>query len=303
MYAIETHDLSKSFGTHTAVSSLSLTIDTGEIFGFLGPNGAGKSTTIAILVDHLRPTTGWVRILGNDPQDHPRTVRRNVGILTDRTTIDGRLTARQHLQFAYHTYGERTNAVEMLDRIGLEDAADRRVRGFSTGMRQRLRIGLALVGDPPVLLLDEPLSGLDPGGQRWLRVLLEQERDSGTTIFVSSHRLDHVEALCDRIGILSDGRLRACGPPGELTGASDRCLQLTVPSWDAAMSELIRELSGVSGVSATIDGSAGISVTVVMDDTAVRESVIQACPDEASVVSAPPDLEAVYTAIAGDSHA
>ncbi|MFB6196827.1 MAG: ABC transporter ATP-binding protein, partial [Halobacteriaceae archaeon] len=209
MGAIEIESLTKQYGDIIAVQDLDLTVESGEVFGFLGPNGAGKSTTINMMLDFVRPTSGTVTILGLDPQTNPRSVRERIGVLPEATGFYEQDTARDHLRFA--TAMKRTNDDPdvLLERVGLADAAARQVAGFSKGMRQRLGLAVALVGSPEVLILDEPLGGLDPSGARLLREIIREERHRGAAVFFSSHIMDQVETVCDRVGIMHNGHLVA----------------------------------------------------------------------------------------------
>lgn len=209
MVAIETHALSKQYGPLKAVNDLNLRVERGEVFGFLGPNGAGKSTTINMLLDFVRPTAGEVSVLGFDPQREPRAVSRRVGVLPEATGYYERATAREHVRFAIEMKRASDDPDAILNRVGIATAADRPVGGFSTGMRQRLGLGIALVGGPDLLILDEPLTGLDPSGAKLLREIVRTERDRGTTVFLSSHVMNEIEALCNRVGIMNDGELIA----------------------------------------------------------------------------------------------
>ncbi|KAB1194845.1 ATP-binding cassette domain-containing protein [Haloferax sp. MBLA0076] len=209
--AIETTGLTKRYGHDVyAVSDLSLTVEEGEVFGFLGPNGAGKSTTIDMLMDFVRPTSGSATILGYDAQDEAEAVHKRVGILPDGYSLYDRLSGRKHIEFAISLKESDDDPDEILARVGLDaDAAARPAGTYSKGMSQRLALGMALVGDPDVLILDEPSSGLDPDGIRDIRALARSHADAGGTVFFSSHILSQVEAVCDRVGILSRGRLVA----------------------------------------------------------------------------------------------
>ncbi len=210
MAAIETTGLTKTYGDLTAVDELDLTIEDGEVFGFLGPNGAGKSTTINMLLDFTRPTAGSATVLGYDAQTEADQISPHVGVLPEGFDIYPRLSGRRHIEFAIDTKDAADDPDGVLDRVGLssEDAA-RSAGDYSKGMRQRLATGMALVGDPDLLIMDEPSSGLDPHGIREMQELVREEAERGTTVFFSSHILEHVEAVCDRIGILHDGDLVA----------------------------------------------------------------------------------------------
>ncbi|WP_411966853.1 ABC transporter ATP-binding protein [Haloferax sp. YSSS75] len=211
MPAIQTEGLTKRYGHDVyAVSDLSLTVEAGEVFGFLGPNGAGKSTTIDMLMDFVRPTSGSATILGYDAQREAEAIHSRVGILPDGYSLYHRLSGRKHIEYAIDLKASGDDPDEILARVGLDATAAARPAGtYSKGMSQRLALGMALVGDPEVLILDEPSSGLDPDGIRDVRELARAHADDGGTVFFSSHILSQVEAVCDRVGILSRGRLVA----------------------------------------------------------------------------------------------
>jgi ABC-2 type transport system ATP-binding protein len=209
MSVIETQGLTKRYGSVTAVENLSVRIEEGEIFGFLGPNGAGKSTTINMLLDFAKPTSGTAQVFGMDCQDSGKAIRRRIGVLPEGFDVYERLTGRQHLEFATESKSATESADALLDRVGIAGDADRKAGDYSKGMKQRLVLAMALVGDPDLLILDEPTTGLDPNGAREVRGIIQEENDRGTTVFFSSHILEQVEAVCDRVGILRDGQLVA----------------------------------------------------------------------------------------------
>ncbi|GKZ15927.1 ABC transporter ATP-binding protein [Haladaptatus sp. T7] len=232
MTAIETSGLSKRYGDVTAVSDLDLEVEDGSVFGFLGPNGAGKSTTIDILLGFLWPTGGSVSVLGRDPTTDAKAVRSRIGLLPDGFEPYRNLTGRQHVISAVQTKRADDDPDAILERVGLSpEQARRAAGGYSKGMTQRLALGIALVGDPDLLILDEPSSGLDPSGVKLLRQAIREENDRGATVFISSHILEHVERVCDRIGIMRGG---------------------TLVTTDTI--ETLRERSGASVVEATVDG-------------------------------------------------
>jgi len=209
MTAIELDGLRKEFDNVVALDGVDLTVDEGEVFGFLGPNGAGKSTTINILLDFVRPTDGSATVLGHDAQEESTAIRERLGVLPEGYDVYERLTAREHLNFVIETKDADDDPEELLERVGLTDAIDRRAGGYSKGMKQRLVLAMALVDDPDLLILDEPTTGLDPNGARKMRELVRQESERGATIFFSSHILSQVEAVCDTVGILQEGELIA----------------------------------------------------------------------------------------------
>ena len=209
MPTIELRDVTKRFGDFTALQDLDLQVEEGEIYGFLGPNGAGKSTTINILLDFVRPTSGAVEVFGLDAHRHSLDIRHRTGVLPEGYEVYDRLTARQHVEFAIEAKEAYQHPMQLLERVGLEDAADRKAGGFSKGMQQRLAFAIALIGEPELLILDEPSSGLDPNGAREMRDIIREENERGATVFFSSHILEQVEAVCDRVGILREGELVA----------------------------------------------------------------------------------------------
>ncbi|WP_280586489.1 ABC transporter ATP-binding protein [Halorubrum sp. Boch-26] len=209
MTAIELRGVRKEFGDVTAVRDLDLTVQEGEVYGFLGPNGAGKSTTIDMLLDLVRPTAGTVRVLGRDATGDGVAIRRRTGVLPDGFSVYNRLSGRKHVEFAIKSKEADDDPDALLERVGLLDDADRKAGGYSKGMRQRLALAMALAGTPDLLVLDEPSSGLDPAGAKEMREIVRSEADRGATVFFSSHILEQVDAVCDRVGILRGGELVA----------------------------------------------------------------------------------------------
>ena len=265
MAAIELDGVTKRYGDVTAVRDLDLAVEEGEVFGFLGPNGAGKSTTINMLLDFVRPTSGSVRVLSRDAQAESVAVRRRTGVLPEGYDVYERLTGRQHVEFAMRSKELDGDVDAVLERVGIADAADRRAGGYSKGMRQRLVLGMALVGDPEILILDEPSSGLDPAGAKEMREIVRDEAERGTTVFFSSHVLGQVESVCDRVGIMREGELVAedsIEGLREAVGGEEQLL-VTVDAASEGDLEGVRALSGVS--SAATDGG---TVTVSCESDA-----------------------------------
>jgi ABC-2 type transport system ATP-binding protein len=218
---VEVRDLSKRFGDFAAVKQLSFDIHPGRVTGFLGPNGAGKSTTLRALLGLVRPSSGSATFEGRryDELERPGT---HVGaVLEDASFHPGR-SARNHLRVLAATGGHPAGRVdEVLAAVDLTGAADRRVKGYSMGMRQRLAIAAALLGDPKVLILDEPTNGLDPPGITWLRGLLREQAAGGRAVLVSSHVLAEVAQSVDDVVVIADGELRAQGTLDEVLGDGD----------------------------------------------------------------------------------
>ena len=214
---IEATELSKHFGDTTAVDRLSFTVQPGVVTGFLGPNGAGKSTTMRCILGLDRPTGGTVTVAGKAYVDLPAPMRE-VGALLDARAVDGVRSARAHLRWLARAGGiPSTRVDEVLNMVGLAEVADKRVGGFSLGMFQRLGIAGALLGDPPVLLFDEPVNGLDPEGIRWVRTLMRHLASEGRTVLVSSHLMSELESTADHVLVIGRGQLLAATTLAELT--------------------------------------------------------------------------------------
>jgi ABC-2 type transport system ATP-binding protein len=204
-----------------AVDGLDLDVGDGEIYGFLGPNGAGKTTLVRILTTLLRPTSGSARVAGHDVVKDADAVRRSIGVALQEAAIDPLMTGRELLRMQSSLHGlngreGRERAVDLLDRVGLTEAGDRRVGGYSGGMRRRLDLALALVHRPVVLFLDEPTTGLDPTSRGALWREVRALNDEGTTVFLTTQYLEEAEQLADRVGIIARGRLVAEGTPEAL---------------------------------------------------------------------------------------
>lgn len=298
-YAIQTSDLSKRYDDGdndvVAIGELNLQVERGEVFGFLGPNGAGKSTTINTLLGLITPTDGTAKVLGYDIQGNTVPLRQRIGVVPEGLGLYERLTGRRHLEFALKWKDAADDPDRLLERVGLDGAdVNRPVGSYSKGMRQRLALAIALVGSPQLLILDEPSSGLDPHGIRRLREIVREERDRGATVFFSSHILDQVEAVCDRVGILVDGQLIDVDTIDGLrrTVGSGTELELRVnESHDV-------NLLMIDGVE-TVSQEAGIIRVQTTDSTAkarVIERLSQAGITILDIDSSEASLEDVFTA-------
>ena len=224
--AIETTGLTRRFGTRTAVDGVHLQVPQGSVYGFLGPNGAGKTTTIRLLLGLLQPTCGEVRIHGALLMPRSRHLLREVGALVEAPSLYPHLTGRENLEVVRRLRGlSRDSIAAALERFGLAPEASRLVRTYSTGMRQSLALAQAWLGDPQLLVLDEPGNGLDPAALRTLRALLRRTADKGATVFLSSHILAEVEQVADWIGIVHNGRLRYQAPLASLKQAARGSLE------------------------------------------------------------------------------
>jgi len=226
---VEVHDLTKRFGSLTAVDHLSFSVEPGRITGFLGPNGAGKTTTLRMLLGLVRPTSGSATI-GGHSYYHLKTPQRVVGAALEATNFHPGRSGRDHLRVMADTAHVDVKRVdEMLELVGIPAAARQRAGGYSMGMRQRLALAGALLGDPQVLLLDEPANGLDPEGIRWLRLLLRHLSGEGKTILISSHMLAEVEQTVDDVVIIANGKLIRQGAIGDLPTEHISTVRTTEP--------------------------------------------------------------------------
>jgi ABC-2 type transport system ATP-binding protein len=227
---ITVEHLSKRYGSHPAVDDVSFTCEPGTVTGFLGPNGAGKSTTMRMICGLTPPTSGTATVDGM-PYRRLGNPGRRVGVLLDASAQHSGRTGREVLHLAALTMGvDRRRVEESLDRVGLnQTAAKRRVRAYSLGMRQRLGLAYAMLGDPGILILDEPANGLDPEGIFWMRGLLREFADRGGTVLLSSHLLREVEAVADQLVVIGGGKVVAQGSKAELLSASGMVVRAEDP--------------------------------------------------------------------------
>jgi ABC-2 type transport system ATP-binding protein len=219
--AVETHGLTRDFGSFRAVDGIDLAVPAGSFYGFLGPNGAGKSTTIRCLTGLLKPTGGSMRILGTDPLADPVSVKRRIGVVPEDLALFDRLTAEETLMFVAQIHGiplatAKTRASDLLEVMDLKAAGTTLVTDFSHGMRKKLSLAAALLPAPRLLFLDEPFEGIDAVASRQIKDLMQSFRSRGGTIFLTSHILEIVERLSTHIGVIAHGRLVAQGTIDEL---------------------------------------------------------------------------------------
>ncbi|MGQ0613501.1 MAG: ABC transporter ATP-binding protein [Planctomycetaceae bacterium] len=241
--AVSCEGLRKQYGPHRALQGLDLEVPPGTLFGFLGPNGAGKSTTLRILAGLIRPTAGRASLFGIDVRQHVAATRRTA-FLVENAVFPPQLTARVVLRRTA-AYMRVPADDAPLERVGLGGAADRKVGGFSHGMRQRLGLACALLGAPDLLVLDEPQNGLDPEGLRTIRALLQEEHRRGATLLVSVHRLAEVEGLCTHAGIVVAGRVIRAGAVDALLEENEPRYRLVVDDGEKARRALATALPGV----------------------------------------------------------
>jgi ABC-2 type transport system ATP-binding protein len=217
--AIVVRDLRKSYDGLEALRGVSFEIEAGEVFGLLGPNGAGKTTTVEILEGYRRRDGGTASVLGHDPGDAPRELRRRIGVVLQQSELHPLLTVRETHQLFAGYYPQPRDVDEVISLVGLEEKRDARLKTLSGGQKRRLDLGIALVGDPELLFLDEPTTGFDPSARRSAWELIRSLRSLGTTILLTTHYLDEAQQLADRVAVIAAGEIVAIGAPAELIGA------------------------------------------------------------------------------------
>lgn len=299
MTAIELKNVSKKYRRNiTAVKDLNADIREGEVFGFLGPNGAGKSTTIDMIMGYARPTSGKITVMSYDTQTETKKVHNKVGILPDDYGLYKRLTGLEHLKFAIDMKNAEDNPLDIIDQVGLSKSnAKRSVNEFSTGMRQRLALGMAIVGSPSLIILDEPSKGLDPNGIRRVREIIDENKRKGNTVFFSSHLLSQVEAVCDRVGIIKNGKLLSITTVEELRedlGSAEKLLiELKRPPKNEK--ELLTDIRGISDVR-TEDNILEISFTDSRDKIRAIRRIAKFENQIVDIKSEEPSLEDLFAA-------
>lgn len=287
---IETNGLTKTYGAVRALDGLSLSIPRGGVYGVLGPNGAGKSTLFRILLGLIRPTAGEVRVMGQHAGD-PAVTRRMASMI-ETPRYPPYLTARQALRWLALAHGQGRGASadaetdRWLDRVGLSEAADRKVRGFSVGMMQRLGVAAALMTRPDLVILDEPTSGMDPPGIQEMRALIRSlADDDGVTVVLASHQLLEVQRVCDRVAILNRGKLAAEGKVSDLTASGERLRLSATP---------LAKVMAVLGERGSVQDDAVMAAVPRAEAPALLRALIEQGVDidEARWVGA--DLESVF---------
>jgi ABC-2 type transport system ATP-binding protein len=285
---VRTEVLTKRYGDQIAVDAVDMTVHRGEIYGFLGPNGAGKTTTLRMLVGLIRPTSGTATVLGRRPGD-PRVLRR-MGVLIEGPGFYPYLSGRDNLRvLARYRGGTRDDVEEVLRRVGLSERGNDRFRAYSLGMKQRLGVAAALLGRPDLLILDEPTNGLDPAGMAEMRELIIELAADGHTVVLSSHLLSEVQEICDRVGVISRGRLLAESTVSELRGAATLFLR-------AEPVELaFQAVRAVVGERSALLTAAGIRVDAgVATAPKVARAVIEAGADLLELRTGERSLEEVF---------
>ncbi|HET7035048.1 MAG TPA: ABC transporter ATP-binding protein [Thermomicrobiaceae bacterium] len=270
--AVETHGLRKVYGAKVAVADLTIRVEPGEIFGFLGPNGAGKSTSIKMLVGLVHPSAGSARLLGRPLGD--RQARARIGYLPELFRFHDWLSGEEFLDLHGELYGmsrtaRRSRIPEVLALVGLKEAGRQRIRTYSKGMQQRVGLAQALLNDPRLVFLDEPTSALDPLGRRDVRAIIGRLKAEGVTVFLNSHLLSEVETSCDRVAIISQGRVAAIGGVAELL-RQELTVELRLGGLDAEALAALRELLPIEHVST---GEPSLVLVRAADEAAIARGV------------------------------
>lgn len=264
---METKQLSCQFGEVTAVNQLSLTVYQGEVFGFLGHNGAGKTTTVRLLNGVLASSQGSARVLAMDPATEGSQLRRRTGVLTETPSLDERLTGRENLTIYAELYDVPERQVngrvrDLLHAFDLSERADEKVAGYSKGMKQRLALARALLHDPEILFLDEPTSGLDPVATRQVHEMIRHlSREEGHTVFLCTHNLNEAQQLCDRVGVMENGRLIALGTPAELVQQMHKSLQMEIEVDENGRDAAVNVITQMDGMQAQVCENGTLTIT------------------------------------------
>lgn len=289
-FVLQTHHLKKQFGSVRAVDDVSLGIRHGEVFGFLGPNGAGKTTTISMILGLTYPTSGEITVFGERVTPEHNHALRRVGMMVGEPALMLAFSARRNLQALACLYPDLpTKRIdEVLEQVDLQTTRNLPVRKFSTGMKQRLGLALALFNKPDLLILDEPTNGMDPVGMQEIRILLRSLSEQGTTVFLSSHLLHEMEQVCDRVAVIQHGQILAQGKMTELLPKHDIVHIRTAHPEQTA--QVLKELPGATHIK--IDASS-IEVQEVSSEQVLAFLVTRGLtPKEVSVGR--PDLESVF---------
>jgi ABC-2 type transport system ATP-binding protein len=248
-YIFETHNLSKNFGPVTAVDQINIQVHPGELFGFLGPNGAGKTTTISMALGLTAASDGRVEIFGQPVTPHQTRPLRRVGSLVGAPSLLPYMSGLDNLRMLARLSDDVDNGriAEVIERVGMSESAHRKVQGYSTGMKQRIGLAAALLHRPDLIILDEPTNGLDPKGMREVRQLLRDLAAGGVTVFLSSHLLNEVEQICDRVAVLSRGKIVAQGKVSDLLSQQKMTVKIGVTA-PAEAAAALQSLAGLEKV-------------------------------------------------------
>jgi ABC-2 type transport system ATP-binding protein len=306
--AIEVQGLGRAFGEVVALDGLDLTVPAGTVFGLLGPNGAGKTTLVRILATLLAPGSGRAAVLGHDVVREPLAVRRRIGLAGQFAAVDEELTGRENVEMIARLYrlparDARRRAADVLERFELVEAADRRVATYSGGMRRRLDLAAGLIGRPPVVLLDEPTTGLDPRSRQELWRIVDELRRDGTTVLLTTQYLDEADRLAQRIGVVDRGRIAAHGTAAELKAAVGATILSVRLADRAAAHDASAALAGLGAAEQPhVDAADGEIRLAVEDPGASAEAVRRLDARQLAIASVElhqPTLDDVFLTLTG----
>jgi oleandomycin transport system ATP-binding protein len=291
--AIVTERLVKSFGRAPVLDQVDLQVPEGTVFGLLGPNGAGKTTLVRVLATLLRPDSGRALVLGHDVVTQPRRVRQAIGLTGQYAAVDDLLSAQENLYMIGRLLGQRRRAArrrtaDLLDAFGLADAATTRVKAYSGGMRRRLDLAASLVGEPRVLFLDEPTTGLDPASRAQMWGLIRDRAAAGVTVLLTTQYLDEADQLAGWVAVMDHGRLIAEGTPDELKARTGGQVIEVSPAHPGQRGEVARILAQITGSDITgsdITGAAGDLISAPVSDPGLLSAVVQRLAEEHIAVS------------------
>lgn len=282
---IRTKGLTKCFNSFTAVKDLNLNVRKGEIYGFLGPNGAGKTTTILMLLGILRPTKGEVYLFEKSLYEDYFDIKRRIGVVSEKQYLYEEMTAWEYLDFFsdfYQVKNSKKRIEELLEWAGLYGVKDKKLKQFSRGMQQKVGIARALLHNPEILILDEPISGLDPMGIKEVRDMIEEQKQLGKTIFISSHLLSEVEKICDRVGIVNKGVLLAEDKMENLKMRLSREMEIEI-ELKKITSEIIKALSSLDFVN-KVTQEKNLLVVRVKTDRDHRDEIVSTVSSHKGVI-------------------
>jgi daunorubicin resistance ABC transporter ATP-binding subunit len=306
--AIHARGLVKSFGEVVALDGLDLRVEAGTVFGLLGPNGAGKTTLVRILATLLEPTAGRAEVLGHDVVGEPLAVRRRIGLAGQFAAVDEELTGRENVEMIARLYRlrrseARLRAREGLERFGLSDVAERRVSTYSGGMRRRLDLAAGLITRPPVVLLDEPTTGLDPGSRQELWRIVDELRRDGTTVLLTTQYLEEADRLAQRVAVVDHGRIVAQGTPPELKAAIGHNVLSVRLADPAQMSAASAALDGLGTSEPRPAGSAEGEIRLAVADPSASAEAVRRLDARRLPITAielqQPSLDDVFLALTG----
>lgn len=289
MTVIQADDLTKEYDAQTGVSNVTLTVREGSICGLVGPNGSGKTTVLEMMAGLVRPTAGTVIVLGNQVWAGDGLPAKRVGVVFEGLRVYDELTGREHIAFMEQATGKPRDARDYLGDVGLAAAADDPAGTYSGGMAQRLGLAMALVGDPDLLLLDEPFRALDTDTRDTIERIVRKRRDRGKTVVMATHHFEYVERLCDEVCVLADGAVAMTGPLDQLSGQSTR-LMLSLRNGQGDLRSILDQFG--AGVDAEVSAN-GATVTVqgtIENCYTALEAVADSTPESASLHLAHPSL-------------